>query len=65
MSETITVNFVLFFVDSKKLMNLYFFFIFICREVMIKQFFDFYDYYVDVCTDNTNKDGQQMTVEMI
>jgi len=30
------------------------------REVMIKQFFDFYDYYVDVCTDNSNKDGQQM-----
>lgn len=31
-------------------------------EVMIKQFFDFYDYYVDVCTENTNKDGQQMMV---
>jgi hypothetical protein len=29
---------------------------------MIKQFFDFYDYYVDVCTDNSNKDGQQMIV---
>lgn len=31
------------------------------REVMIKQFFDFYEYYVDVCTDNSNKDGQHMT----
>ncbi|CAF0745650.1 unnamed protein product [Rotaria sordida] len=30
------------------------------REVMIKQFFDFYDYYVEVCTENSNKDGQQM-----
>jgi len=30
------------------------------REVMIKQFFDFYDYYAEVCTDNSNKDGQQM-----
>ena len=29
---------------------------------MIKQFFDFYDYYADVCAENTNKDGQQMTV---
>ncbi len=34
----------------------------IFSEVMIKQFFDFYDYYVDVCTDNSNKDGQQMIV---
>jgi len=31
------------------------------QEVMIKQFFDFYDYYADVCTDNANKDGRQMT----
>lgn len=31
-------------------------------EVMIKQFFDFYDYYIDVCTDNSSKDGQQMMV---
>jgi hypothetical protein len=29
---------------------------------MIKQFFDFYDYYIDVCTENSNKDGQQMMV---
>ncbi len=36
--------------------------ILIFSEVMIKQFFDFYDYYVDVCTDNSNKDGQQMIV---
>jgi len=31
------------------------------REVMIKQFSDFYDYYVEICTENLNKDGQQMT----
>lgn len=31
------------------------------REVMIKQFFEFYDYYVEVCTENSNRDGQQMT----
>jgi hypothetical protein len=30
---------------------------------MIKQFFDFYDYYVEVCTENSNKDGQQMMVK--
>ncbi|CAF0922475.1 unnamed protein product [Adineta ricciae] len=30
------------------------------REVMIKQFFDFYEYYVEVCTENCNKDGQKM-----
>ncbi|CAF4967746.1 unnamed protein product, partial [Rotaria socialis] len=30
-------------------------------EVMIKQFFDFYDYYIEVCTENSNKDGQPMT----
>lgn len=30
------------------------------HEVMIKQFFDFYDYYLEVCAENTNKDGQQM-----
>lgn len=30
------------------------------REVMIKQFFDFYDYYVEVCAENQNKEGQQM-----
>ena len=33
------------------------------REVMIKQFSDFYDYYVEICTENLNKDGQQMTVK--
>jgi len=30
------------------------------REVMIKQFFDFYDVYVETCTDNLNKDTQPM-----
>ncbi len=39
-----------------------FFFLSLSSEVMMKQFFDFYDYYVDVCTENTNKDGQQMMV---
>ena len=33
-----------------------------CREVMIRQFFVFYEYYVEVCTENMNKDGQQMIV---
>ncbi|CAF0882573.1 unnamed protein product [Adineta steineri] len=31
------------------------------REVMIKQFFDFYDYYTEVCIENSSKDGQKMT----
>lgn len=30
------------------------------REVMVRQFSDFYDYYVEVCTENQSKDGQQM-----
>ncbi|CAF1157152.1 unnamed protein product, partial [Didymodactylos carnosus] len=30
------------------------------REVMIKQFFDFYDVYVETCTENLNKEGTQM-----
>ncbi|CAF1420845.1 unnamed protein product [Rotaria sordida] len=28
------------------------------RKVMIKQFFKFYDYYIFVCTENMNNDGQ-------
>ncbi len=30
--------------------------------MICKQFFDFYDYYVDVCTENSSKDGTPMTV---
>ncbi|CAF0917679.1 unnamed protein product, partial [Didymodactylos carnosus] len=30
------------------------------REVMIKQFLDFYDVYSETCTENLNKDGTQM-----
>ncbi|CAF1324205.1 unnamed protein product [Rotaria sordida] len=30
------------------------------REIMIKQFLKFYDYYIHVCKKNTDKDGQQM-----
>ncbi|CAF0970037.1 unnamed protein product [Adineta steineri] len=29
-------------------------------DVICKQFFDFYDYYVEVCTENMSKDGQPM-----
>jgi hypothetical protein len=35
---------------------------FIFSEVMSKQFFDFYDYYKEVCTANIHKDGQSMEV---
>jgi hypothetical protein len=28
----------------------------------MKQFFEFYDYYNDVCTENMSKDGQPMMV---
>jgi hypothetical protein len=54
MSKTITVN---ISIKLNKTKN------FFSREVMIKQFFDFYDYYVEVCTENSNKDGQQMMVK--
>lgn len=30
-------------------------------EVITKQFFQFYDYYIEVCTDNSTKDGKPMT----
>ncbi len=36
--------------------------LFFYSEVICKQFFDFYDYYVEVCTENTSKDGTPMVV---
>jgi hypothetical protein len=29
---------------------------------MIKQFFVFYDHYIEVCTENVSKDGRDMVV---
>jgi len=31
-------------------------------EVLTKQFFQFYDYYVEICTENITKDGKPMAV---
>ena len=39
-----------------------FFYSILFSEVICKQFFGFYDYYVEVCTENVSKDGTPMMV---